>query len=202
MELPQPGGDQIPEEEAGRTDPDDRIRSALGGMADMQRQAASARNLDQLRGFEGRAAAWVRMAKRIYADPETRRLIAASVAIEQVQLLRRHGVDTTIFYRDIRTVSTGAEEMYRQARGEGVLFVRIPPGEKPEVVGETRAEAVRCYDELLDRRLEVPADLVGPARVNGHTNIVKMIIAVYHKQLRNGLPAPGAAHRHPRTSVR
>jgi methylenetetrahydrofolate reductase (NADPH) len=31
-------------------------------------------------------------------DPETRRLIAASVAIEQVQFLRRHGVDEFHFY--------------------------------------------------------------------------------------------------------
>ncbi len=81
-------------------------------------------------------------------------------AIKQAVELHRRGVDTTVFYRDIRTVSTGAEEMYRQARGMGVLFVRIPPGERPEVVGTRRAEAVRCFDQLLGRRLEVPTDLV------------------------------------------
>ncbi|MEW6363207.1 MAG: FAD-dependent oxidoreductase [Acidobacteriota bacterium] len=81
-------------------------------------------------------------------------------AIKQAIHLCRQGTDTTIFYRDIRTISTGAEEMYREARGMGVLFVRIPPGEKAEVLGEKRAEAVRCYDELLARRLEVPTDLV------------------------------------------
>jgi len=81
-------------------------------------------------------------------------------AIKQAIQLCRQGIDTTIFYRDIRTISTGAEEMYREARGRGVLFVRIPPGERPEVVGEGRAEAVRCFDDLLNRRLEVPTDLV------------------------------------------
>jgi len=81
-------------------------------------------------------------------------------AIKQAIELNRRGIDTTVFYRDIRTVSTGAEEMYREARGRGVLFVRVPPGHTPEVVGDGRAAAVRCYDELLDRRLEVPADLV------------------------------------------
>ncbi len=81
-------------------------------------------------------------------------------AIKQAMQLCRQGIDTTIFYRDIRTISTGAEEMYREARGMGVLFVRIPPGEKPEVVGTERAAAVRCYDDLLGRRLEVPSDLV------------------------------------------
>jgi heterodisulfide reductase subunit A len=81
-------------------------------------------------------------------------------AIKQALELHRRGIDTTVFYRDIRTVSTGAEEMYRTARGEGVLFVRVPPDREVEVMGTDRAEAVRCYDELLGRRLEVPTDLV------------------------------------------
>ncbi|MFV2072017.1 MAG: FAD-dependent oxidoreductase [Thermoanaerobaculales bacterium] len=81
-------------------------------------------------------------------------------AIKQALELNARGIDTTVFYRDIRTVSTGAEEMYREARGKGVLFVRIPPGNPPEVVGQGRAEAVRCFDELLNRPIEVTADLV------------------------------------------
>ena len=81
-------------------------------------------------------------------------------AIKQATELNRRGLNTTVFYRDIRTISTGAEEMYRAARGAGVLFVRIPHGQQPEIVGDVRAEAVRCYDELLARTLEAPADLV------------------------------------------
>ncbi|MBU0641406.1 MAG: FAD-dependent oxidoreductase, partial [Planctomycetes bacterium] len=81
-------------------------------------------------------------------------------AIKQAVQLCERGIDTTIFYRDIRTISTGAEEMYRQARGMGVLFVRIPPGQKPQVIGDEHATAIRCYDDLLGRRLEVPTDLV------------------------------------------
>jgi len=81
-------------------------------------------------------------------------------AIKQAIELCERGVDTTIFYRDIRTISTGAEEMYRKARGMGVLFVRIPPGKSVEIVGDKRAEIVRCFDDLLGRTLEVPADLV------------------------------------------
>lgn len=81
-------------------------------------------------------------------------------AIKQALELNERGIDTTVFYRDIRTISTGAEEMYREARGRGVLFVRVPPGHRPEIVGDGRVEAVRCYDELLGRRIEVPADLV------------------------------------------
>jgi heterodisulfide reductase subunit A2 len=81
-------------------------------------------------------------------------------AIKQAIELCRRGIDTTVFYRDIRTVSTGAEEMYREAREMGVLFVRIPPGRKPEIAGDGRASSVRCFDELLDRELEVPVELV------------------------------------------
>ncbi|MFH0982997.1 MAG: 4Fe-4S binding protein [Planctomycetota bacterium] len=81
-------------------------------------------------------------------------------AIKQALQFCERGIDTTIFYRDIRTVSTGAEEMYRQARGMGVLFVRIPPGERAHVVGQECAEAVQCFDDLLGRRVEVPVDLV------------------------------------------
>ncbi len=81
-------------------------------------------------------------------------------AIKQAMILQRQGIDCTVFYRDIRTVSTGAEEMYREARGLGILFIRIPPGEQVEVVGTDRALAARCHDELLGRRLEVPTELV------------------------------------------
>jgi len=81
-------------------------------------------------------------------------------AIKQAIQLAEQGVNVTIFYRDIRTISAGAEEMYRRARGMGVLFVRITPGEKPEVLGDGRARSVRCRDELLGRPVEAPADLV------------------------------------------
>jgi len=81
-------------------------------------------------------------------------------AIKQAIELRERDIDVTVFYRDIRTVSAGAEEMYRRARGMGVLFIRIPAGQQPEVVGSGRAEAVRCFDDLLGRRLEVPSELV------------------------------------------
>jgi len=74
--------------------------------------------------------------------------------------LNRQGIDTTIFYRDIRTISSGAEEMYREARGMGVLFVRVPPGERPSVLGDRRVEAVRCHDDLLGRTLEVTAEIL------------------------------------------
>ncbi|UCE58806.1 MAG: CoB--CoM heterodisulfide reductase iron-sulfur subunit A family protein [Phycisphaerales bacterium] len=81
-------------------------------------------------------------------------------AIKQAIQLCKQGIDTTVFYRDIRTISCGAEEMYREARGMGVLFVRIPPGEKVDVLGKKQADTVRCFDDLMGRPVEVPTDLV------------------------------------------
>ena len=81
-------------------------------------------------------------------------------AIKQALHLNSLGIDTTIFYRDIRTISAGAEEMYREARGKGVLFIRIPPDEKPEIIGNKKAEKILCYDELLGQKLEVETDLI------------------------------------------
>ncbi|MBW2459818.1 MAG: CoB--CoM heterodisulfide reductase iron-sulfur subunit A family protein, partial [Deltaproteobacteria bacterium] len=83
-----------------------------------------------------------------------------ATGIKQALELNRKGIDTTVFYRDIRTVSTGSEEMYRQARGEGVLFIRVPEGEEVEIMGAKRASAVRSNDQLLGRKIEAPADLV------------------------------------------
>jgi heterodisulfide reductase subunit A len=81
-------------------------------------------------------------------------------AIKQALALREHGANVTVFYKDIRTVSDGAEEMYRSARGKGVLFVKVAEDERPEVVGTKAAEAVEAYDILLKARVRAPADLV------------------------------------------
>jgi len=53
-----------------RTDPDSHIREALHGMADMLHRASGARDLEQLRGFEGKAAAWYFEGLRSFFAPE------------------------------------------------------------------------------------------------------------------------------------
>ncbi len=49
---------------------DRRVRQALGGMGDMLKRASSARDLDQLRGFEGKAAAFYFEAVRTFFSPD------------------------------------------------------------------------------------------------------------------------------------
>ncbi|MGD8717402.1 MAG: FAD-dependent oxidoreductase [Candidatus Zixiibacteriota bacterium] len=83
--------------------------------------------------------------------------------IKQALMLREHGADVTVFYKDIRTVSDGAEEMYRTARGKGVLFIKIAEDDRAEVVADASgkvAGAVEAYDILLKSRVRAPADLV------------------------------------------
>jgi heterodisulfide reductase subunit A len=81
-------------------------------------------------------------------------------AIKQAIALRKRGINATILYRDVRVYSRGAEEMYREARGLGVLFVRYDLEQKPEVVGSGRAQAVRVFVHDLKMEIEIPADLV------------------------------------------
>ena len=54
----------------------------------------------------------------------------------------------------------GAEELYRRARGAGVLFIRTPDDEVPQVTGDEKAESVIAKDLMLHRKVEAPADLV------------------------------------------
>jgi heterodisulfide reductase subunit A len=81
-------------------------------------------------------------------------------AIKQAIAFRKRGVNATILYRDVRVYSRGAEEMYREARGLGVLFVRYDLSQKPQVIGNGRAQAVRVFDHDLKMEIEIPADLV------------------------------------------
>ncbi len=81
--------------------------------------------------------------------------------VKQATALAKLGTRVTVFYRDMRTVSPGAEELYRQARGAGVLFIRTPDAADPEVTGtKTKAKSVVAQDLMLDRPVEAPAELV------------------------------------------
>jgi heterodisulfide reductase subunit A len=79
-------------------------------------------------------------------------------AVKQALELARAGVDTTVLYRDLRLVSSGAEAMAREARRAGVLFVHVQAGTEPEPLGKEEIEAVRVHDDLSGRVVEIPAE--------------------------------------------
>ena len=81
--------------------------------------------------------------------------------VKQALQLARRGVKATVLYRDMRCVSPGSEELYREARGAGVLFIRVPDDHEPQIVGtRSNAKGVVARDMMLGRDVEAPADLV------------------------------------------
>ncbi len=80
--------------------------------------------------------------------------------VKQAKELRDLGIEVAVFHRDVRTVDMGTEDLYREARGAGVLFLRVPEGERPGVVGDGTAREVVARDVLLGEEVVVPADLV------------------------------------------
>jgi heterodisulfide reductase subunit A len=82
------------------------------------------------------------------------------VAIKQAIQLQDRGINSVVYYRDIRTFDKGAEELYREARGKGVLFLKYEEDHPPEVMGDKKATMIKLYQPLYDRHLELPVDAV------------------------------------------
>jgi len=77
-----------------------------------------------------------------------------------IELKRRNpGVNVYVLYRDMRTYGT-REDLYREARSEGVVFARYTEDEKPVVRPEGAQVAVIFRDPVLERRLEIRADIL------------------------------------------
>ncbi len=74
--------------------------------------------------------------------------------------------EVTIIYRDIRTYGHH-EEMYTEAREEGVRFVRYEPEAKPEVTVEDGTLRVTVNDPVLGQRVRIEADalVLAPALI-------------------------------------
>jgi heterodisulfide reductase subunit A len=81
-------------------------------------------------------------------------------AIKQAIDLRKMGVQVTIFNRDIRVYHHEAETMYREAREQGVTFVRFTPDNQPKLVGKDRLKSIQFFDSTLQADIEIPVDLL------------------------------------------
>ncbi|MDP6757614.1 MAG: hydrogenase iron-sulfur subunit [Chloroflexota bacterium] len=78
--------------------------------------------------------------------------------IGQALKLRRAGMRVRILYKDIRTFSRHAEEMYEDAMREGVQFFRYDPAKEPHEVISRADGMVTLRDELLGRLVNIPTD--------------------------------------------
>jgi len=78
--------------------------------------------------------------------------------IGQAVRLREQGKRVRVLYRDIRTFSRNADEMYQDASAKGVQFFRLDPALAPEAAVQFDGRAVQFFDELSGRILRVPTD--------------------------------------------
>ena len=99
-----------------------------------------------------------------YLNPNCSRTCCTGLLHSALEILNRHP-GTAIFdvYRDIRTYGRSHEELYAEASGKGVRFVRFDVENQPAVKknDEGYALSVLAKDNLLqNEELEIPADLV------------------------------------------
>ncbi|WP_459907387.1 FAD-dependent oxidoreductase [Desulfotomaculum defluvii] len=90
-----------------------------------------------------------------------------------------------ILYRDIRTYGY-FEDLYTEARRKGVIFVRYSTDAKPVVEGTSTGTKVTVIDHVLNRPIEIYADIVGLA-----TAIVSNDNTALSKQFKVPINAEG-----------
>jgi heterodisulfide reductase subunit A len=65
-----------------------------------------------------------------------------------------------VLYRDMLTLGTTYEDLYREARGKGVIFLQYDPEAPPEVEQTPEGTRVVLLDKLLGQEIAIPCDLV------------------------------------------
>ncbi|MGW8317677.1 MAG: FAD-dependent oxidoreductase [Candidatus Promineifilaceae bacterium] len=88
--------------------------------------------------------------------------ICCTVALKNALALKANhpSAQVVVLYKDIRTYGF-KERLYRQAREQGVLFVRYDDDHRPEVgVGENGRLSIRAWDPILGQDMQVAPDLV------------------------------------------
>ncbi len=88
--------------------------------------------------------------------------ICCTHSVESALRIREMSPDTRVYilYRDVRTYGF-REELYKEARAKGVIFIRYDLDSKPvvEPVGDGRV-AVTVTDHILGRPVQIEADLL------------------------------------------
>jgi heterodisulfide reductase subunit A len=80
--------------------------------------------------------------------------------IGQALRVRETGAHVKVLYKDIRTYSRGAEELYERAMRAGVQFLRYDPDSAPQDAIAYGDGMVELYDHLLGARVRFPTDLL------------------------------------------
>ena len=87
--------------------------------------------------------------------------VCCTHSIKSALELKNENPDANIYilYRDIRTYGQ-REDLYREARRQGILFFRYDPDEKPQVTETGKQVTVTFNDPILGKKLSVDADIL------------------------------------------
>ncbi len=87
--------------------------------------------------------------------------ICCQAAVKNALEIKKLNPDTMVYilYRDIRTYGL-LEDYYRQAREKGVIFIRFNQENPPEVKSSAEGILVRIKDHVLNKDLEISADIL------------------------------------------
>jgi heterodisulfide reductase subunit A len=80
--------------------------------------------------------------------------------ISQALRLRKMGKKVRVLYKDIRTYSRQAEELYETAMRAGVQFFRYEPESTPQEVINLEDGHVTLFDHLLGKNVHIPTDML------------------------------------------
>ncbi len=80
--------------------------------------------------------------------------------IAQALRLRKLGKKVRVLYKEMRTYSRQAEELYEQASRAGVQFFRYDPILPPQEAINFTEDYLEVYDHMLRAKLRIPTDLV------------------------------------------
>lgn len=83
-----------------------------------------------------------------------------TTTMSQALDLKEQGKNVTILYKDIRTYTRHAEELYYTASRSGVAFVQYPQTANPEEIAKFENGKVEIFDELLGSKVAIPTDLL------------------------------------------
>lgn len=92
--------------------------------------------------------------------PYCSRICCTQAIKNALQIKKKNpGARVFVLYRDIRTYGM-KEKYYRQAREQGVIFIRYTPEDKPVVNAKGDKIEVKITDPVLERQLVLDADLL------------------------------------------
>lgn len=80
--------------------------------------------------------------------------------IAQALRLRKMGKKVRVLYKEMRTYSRQAEELYEEASRAGIQFFRYDPDQPPQEKITWQDAHLEFYDQLLRVKLRIPTDLV------------------------------------------